>query len=112
MIKLFIPEVVDRYVRDNFRRLSDYLRDEPFRKGRFRFLEMELASDTAGGYPADITYPHGLGFQPQDVIVTSVSPDTVTVLPQYDSFDRTNVVFNITAACTVRAYVGRYGENV
>lgn len=112
MIKLFLAEITDRYVLENFRKLDAYLRGEPFRKGRFKFVEMALACDTATGYPGVAEKSHGLGFQPQDVILISVTPDTVTVSPKYDSFTNTHVHFLISAACTIRAYVGRYGENV
>lgn len=111
MIKFFTSEIVDRYVRENFQKLAAYLKDEPFRKGRFRFIEKDLATDTVTGYPADVSFPHQLGFQPKDVLLLSVSPDSVTVTPKYDSFTRTHATFNISAACTIRAYVGRYGEN-
>ncbi len=112
MIKLFLAEITDRYVLENFRKLDAYLKDEPFRKGRFKFMEIPLACDTATGYPGTAEKAHGLGFQPKDALVISVTPDTVTVTPKYDSFTKTHVHFEISAACTIRAYVGRYAENV
>jgi hypothetical protein len=109
-LKLFLSEIADRFVRENFKKLDDYLATEPFRKGEFRFFERELATDTAIGYPATVTFTHGFGKPPKDVIVLSVSPDTVTLTPKYDSFTRTHVAFEVSAACTLRAFIGRYEE--
>jgi hypothetical protein len=111
MIRFFLSELVDDLVRQNFRKLDAYLRDEPFRKGGFRFVERSLDKESAAAtFPALVAFQHQLGFQPKDVILTSVSPDTVTVTPKYDSFTRTTVTFEISAPCTVRAYIGRYEE--
>lgn len=110
-LKLNLVEIVDRFVRENFKKLDDYLRSDVFRKGSFQFYEFEVASDTAHAYPAVVAVRHNLGVEPKDVIVTSVSPDTVTATVKYDSFTRTKLSFRVSAACTIRAYVGRYGEN-
>lgn len=110
MLKFFIAEILDRFTQENFRKLDDYIRGDPFRKGQFRFYERYLSAGTAA-YPATVSFTHQQATPVKDVIMLSVSPDTVTVTPKYDSFSRTHVSFEVSAACTIRAYVGRYGES-
>lgn len=107
MIRLFTKEVAERFSRENFFTLSGYLRDEPFRKGNFKFIEIVT--------PVAVTakkFAHNLNFQPLDVIMLSVrNPDTAAVTWHYDSFDRESIVVTTTSACTIRAYIGRYTES-
>ncbi len=111
LFKLFRAEIADKFSRENFAKIGDYLQDEPFRKGQFKFLEIDLTRATpAGGYPATLDTPHGLSFIPKDVIMTAVIPGTATVTWNYDSFTRSYLNLTISAAVTIRAYVGRYGE--
>ncbi len=112
MINFFLSEITDRFVRQNFEKLAGIVNKAPFRKGLFRFIECKLANESAAAtYPASVTFLHELGFQPKDLILVSVSPDTVTVRPKFDSFTRTHVAFVISAPCTLRFYVGRYEED-
>jgi hypothetical protein len=111
MIKLLFNEIADKIVRENFKKLDDFVRDNVFRKGNFLFMELRLASDAAHAYPATVSVRHSLGSKPKDVIITALSPDTVTVTPKFDSFTRTHLYFTISAAVTLRGYVGRYGES-
>lgn len=110
-VKFFLSEILDRFTQENFRKLDDYLKKDPFRKGGFRFFERVLSGDAASVYPLEVSFTHQMSTPVQDVIMLSVSPDTVTVTPKYDSFTRTHVTFEISAPCTIRAYVGRYGES-
>lgn len=107
MIRLFTKEVVDGFIKENFQRLNDYFQKDPWRKGSWRFVTKTL---TAGTYPATLTFPHGFPFIPKDVLPLSVSPQTATATWNTDDFDRTNLSVTISAALTVRAYVGRYEE--
>ncbi len=108
-LKLFTAEITDEHVRKNFEKLQDADRVDPFGKGNFKFLEYVVV--TGGTFPKTITIPHGLRFQPIDVIQLSTRPYTVTINWHYDAFTRTSLVFDVSAACTIRAYVGRYGES-
>ena len=110
MIQLFTIEILDEKIRENFRRLLSFFKDDPWQKGNFKFMELTLASDTATGYPATMEVSHRLGFVPKDVVQTSVLPTSVTVTWNYASFTRTTLSVTISAAVTLRAYVGRYGE--
>ena len=110
MIQLFTTEILDEKIRENFRRLLAFFRDDGWQKGNFKFMELTLASDVAVGYTATLEVTHRLGFVPKDVVTTSVVPSTETATWNYESFTRTTLSVTISAAVTVRAYVGRYGE--
>ena len=107
MIRLFTKEVTERFSRENFFTLDSYLREEPFRKGNYKFLELVVPMAVSNK-----KFAHNLTFQPLDIIMLSVrSPDTATVTWHYDSFDRESIVVTTSSACTIRAYIGRYTES-
>lgn len=100
-------------MRENFQKIDAYLKAEPFRKGRFKFIEKQLAADTAeiaGGYPVTRQFLHGLGFQPKDIIQLSVT-NGAAIVWQYAQFDRNYLSLTFSADCTVRFYVGRFEES-
>lgn len=106
-LNFFKSEIVDKFVRENFQKLESYFIAEPFSKGNFKFLEIVLAKAASNKAVA-----HNLTYAPKDVILLSVlSPDTATVTWHYDLFDRQFIYITTSAACTVRAYIGRYGES-
>lgn len=111
IITLFQREILDKYIRDNFRKLQDYINADPFAKGVFKFFTFDLASDVTHGYPRTLDVAHHLSFTPKDVLQLSVSPDTVTVTWKPDSFTDSTVRVTFSAACTVRAFIGRYEES-
>lgn len=100
----FLKEVGDPYIRDNFRRLDNFLRDFPFAKGEFKFFEIVIT-----GAVTNFDFLHNLGFLPKDVITTNVS-NNATVTWKYDSFTTTTVRLTTSAACTIRAFIGTYRE--
>lgn len=102
---LFKSEIEDRFAQENFIALEDYVRLDPFRKASFKFMELIVTA-----FAAPVTFQHSLGFQPKDFILLSVKPDTVAVTAKTDSFTRTTLTVQATAACTIRAFVGRYEE--
>jgi hypothetical protein len=40
---LILTEIADKWVRENFRRIQDYLRAEPILRGDFQFREFEAS---------------------------------------------------------------------
>lgn len=104
LLKLFKTEVLDKYIRENFQRLEDRANVDVFDLGRFKFLTYAVGSASTA------ELQHNLGFQPKDVIALSVSPDNTTVTWNTDDFTRTTLSVTVSAACTVRALVGRYGD--
>lgn len=110
-INLFDDEIKDEYARENFVRLRRFVRGTPLLKGNFVFFEVSLAKASAGAaYPATVSFAHGFNYVPTDVIQLACSPDSATVTWKYDSFTREKVYLTISAACTIRAFIGRYGE--
>lgn len=70
------------------------------------FKHFELAFTSAG----TSTIPHNLGFQPKDVIQTSLTGSGALTW-NYDLFDRTNISVTVTGPCVVRAFIGAYQES-
>lgn len=104
MIKFFLSEIADLFVRDNFKKLDTYLQGEAVLRGQFKFFEFTFATAVTA-----FTIKHGLPFRPIDVI-TTYKTDGVTVTWLQDSFSATNLKITTSAACTVRAYIGRHEE--
>lgn len=102
---LLLDGIDDPKVQENLRRVSDFLRECPLLKGDFSFYELSLSAPT---YPATVRYPHSLGYVPKDVLVTSSTGGTVTW--NYASFTRTHLSVTISAAATVRCFLGSYAE--
>ena len=103
-LELILKDIEDEYVRENFFRLSEYVKRDSIRKPLWKFFEITFE---AGG--TDIEYPHNLGYIPKDVLVTSCS-NNENVVFNYDEFTRTHLVMSPSGACTVRFFAGRYEE--
>lgn len=103
-ISFFLEEIDDEYIRENFKKLSDAILAEAVLKGEFKFFSIPVAA--AG---ANLIFKHNLSFVPRDIIMTNVS-NGAAVTWIYDSFTSTNLVFTVTAACTIRAFIGTYAE--
>lgn len=104
MKPLQIPEVEDKWSRENFQRVQDFVNDEPIFKGAWKFFSITVTAVTTRR-----AYSHNLGFQPKDVITLSVSGG-YDVVWDYDSFTPTQIVFSTSGPCTIRAFIGRYEE--
>lgn len=108
--KLFTTEVQDRFSRENFLRLKNYLRDEAVLKTQFKFFEYTFGPNLS--YSATVEIPHKLGFRPKDTIQLSVmNADDAVITWHYDDFTNTHVKITADKACTVRALLGRYEDN-
>ena len=105
MIKLFVKEIKERFSQENFETLQNYIQDEALLKGEFKFFEITFTQAET-----NYKFPHKLGFQPKDVIQTSLT-GAGSLTWNYDSFDSTNLNITTTDACVVRAFIGRYAEN-
>jgi hypothetical protein len=57
--KLFLSEIKDEYVRENFKKLDDYLKLNQLLAADFRHLEIVVPTAFS-----DFTFPHGLSFIP------------------------------------------------
>ena len=99
---LFRKEVENEYIRDNFTRLMDYFTKSPVERCGFSFIEIVVTAAVT-----NLDYPHGLGFQPKDIIVMSVS-NNATLTLKYDNFTDSTIRITTSAATTVRTLIGRF----
>ncbi len=110
LLKLFQTEIADRFTRENFARIERFFRDDVVSKTQLTFFEYTVAN--RGTFPLTLEVKHSMSFVPKDVITLYIgNPDGNTVTWNYDAFTRTHLSFTVSAACTIRALVGRYGEN-
>lgn len=104
--KLYVSQIQDPYLQQNFKTIGDQFSGIPFLKGDWDFLELQIkASGT------NIKVPHNLQYQPKDVILLSVINGSIVF--NYDLFDKTyiNVTATVTTSpMTVRLFLGRYTE--
>jgi len=92
----------DPKMRDAFYRLNEVLERMPFLKFNGKLIEFTF--DQA---ETNKKWPHTLNFIPRDVLVV-YKTDGVTVTFNQDLFDNTELDITTSAACTVRALVGRF----
>lgn len=104
MLSLLIEQVQDPISRENFLKVNQMVQADPFQKSNFKFFEITFTKAETNK-----KLPHSLGFLPKDIIQTSlIGAGTVTW--NYTLFDSTNLNITTSAACVVRAFIGRYGE--
>ena len=104
-IELILKDISDEYVRENFSRLIAFLGADNVRRTDFKFYEITFQAAASG-----VKYAHRLGYVPKDIIVTNIT-NQENVLFNTDQFDRTNFDMDVTGACTVRFFAGRYEES-
>ena len=99
-----IEKIKDKDVRENFQKLLEELRAFPLFQGQFRFIELSF-----DGAVTDKSIQHHLGFQPRDVIQSSLTGTGVIVFKN-DLFSPTHIVVSTTDACVFRGFIGAYVE--
>ena len=105
-VKLYVSQLQDPYLQQNFKSIAALFQELPFLKGQWRFLELEIKSSGTS-----VKIPHTLDFTPKDVILLSVVGGSVTF--NYNLFDSTylNVDATVTSSpMVVRVFIGRYTE--
>ena len=107
MIELFQREIEETHSQENFRRIQNSINGSPFSKLTAKFFEVTFGR-TGATFPLTTTFVHNLGFQPADVIATSVIGGTVTW--NYSLFNATTISVTVSAVTTVRFLLGRYEE--
>ena len=113
VLDYYLTEITDNYIRENFQRIREFLRDDPVQKTKFEFFKLNTRDiDEGASYPITLEPQHFLSFQPRDVILLSVvDSDQATVTWNYDDFNSQTISLTASAACTIRALVGRYEES-
>lgn len=105
--KLYVSQFDNPYLQENFKSLTDLFREIPYLKGNWVFQSIEIK--TTG---TNLKIPHGLAFQPLDVIVLSTIGGSVVF--NYSLFDGTYLDLTATVTSspmTIRAFIGRYSED-
>lgn len=106
MIKFFLKDIEDDYVRENFRQLAEYLQNDVLRRGEWKFFELTFAAGVT-----NYRHRHGLGFKPKDVILTAVSNSEAAIF-NYDEFSSEFLDITTSGACSIRFFAGSYRENM
>jgi len=105
--KIYVSDIEDIRVQQNFKVFGDLFRLIPFLKGDWRFMEFNIG--TTG---ALIPVTHNLPYTPSDIILLSVINGTITF--DYANFDDTFIYVTATVTTppmTVRVFVGKYTED-
>lgn len=97
---LFLAEIDNRYIRENFKQLREFVKGNLFTNGESKAFEWELTS-------GDNELKHALGFIPTDAIITYSSNDSATVKIKHSLSTKTHLTINTTADTTVRVKVGK-----
>lgn len=91
--RLNISNIPDIIIRRNFEALRDFFSSQTPLLG-FKFFTIVFTSAQDEG-----KYPHNLGFQPKDIIVTSQT-GLGDVIFNYDLFDSNNLNITVTGIVT------------
>ena len=105
--KLYVSQFDDPYIQENFKSITELFREIPFLKGNWVFQTLEIKNSGV-----NLKIPHGLSFQPLDVLVLSTIGGSVVF--NYSLFDGTylNLTATVTSSpMTIRAFIGRYSED-
>lgn len=105
--KLYVSDIQDQRVQQNFKTIGDLFRLIPFLKGDWRFIQFQI---TATG--TNIKVAHQLSYTPIDVILLSSVNGTIAF--DYAKFDDTFIYVTATVTNSpmiVRAFIGRYTED-
>jgi len=101
MIELLLDQIDDKVVRENFQKLFEPFRTNPFLSGDWKQFEVTLPIAKTG-----FKFAHQMSFTPKDVFVTCILPDSATVAVKYDQIDKTNIVFDASGPVTFRFIAG------
>lgn len=103
-IDLILKDINDKYVRENFFRLSNFINQEVFFQGDFFFFEIDIPK-------ADPDYKirHGLNFVPQDVFFLAVEGDHRFYF-KWEDFDKEFIHVYTSGPCVIRFIAGRLSE--
>jgi hypothetical protein len=108
MIRLLYEGLVDPLIKDLFKKLADYLNAQHLLKADFIFKEITFTAART-----NMKVPHGLNKVPRDLIQLSVT-NGIAVTWNYDLFSNTELDVTVSAAGSVRFFIGTYvgGNNV
>ncbi len=101
---LFINEIEDEKLQENFKRITEFFLSQRLLGAEFKHFKITFPNAVTNA-----KFRHNLGFRPLDIIQTSsIGPGVLTW--NYDKFDANFLDVTTTGAVTVRAFVGSYQE--
>lgn len=109
-LALLLQVITDPQMRENFKRIGDFLTGHPILKANFE--QFTISVPTPGALVNNFRFPHNLGYTPRDILVTSaIGSGTVTW--NYDKFSSTELDLSITGAAAggtvvLRVFVGNF----
>ncbi len=101
---LKVDAIEDPATREALQLLRDELQKFAILKGEFKHLEKTFAGEST-----NLRFRHHLGFQPKDIIQTSLT-GAGAVTWNFTEFDDEFLDVTVSGACTVRAFIGSYRE--
>jgi len=108
-LRLYAQEIADTFLRENFRKIADFINAQSILTGDFRLYDITITGNKT------VAYPHKLSFIPMDVIQTyvtfsgGVGATTWDVELNDDEFLYiTTTGMGASDVCRVRALVGRF----
>lgn len=101
MIDLILKDIEDKYSRENFSRLSNFIKEQVFFDGDFSLFEVSIpaASD-------EFEVPHGLTFIPKDIILLAVEGN-FNYFFRYQEFTKTSIFITADGPVRLRFLAGR-----
>lgn len=99
--ELFMSQITDQFIRDNFRKVKDFFRVVALFSNFKRFTFT---------FAAPMTHqkiPHGLGFLPTDILISSITGKGSVKFNQ-DLTDTKNFDVTVTGPCVVRLIAGAF----
>lgn len=103
MLNINIPlhKIQDPILKDAFQKVKEFIEKDALNVAQFKHFEISVDNAVT-----DFEFPHRLGFQPLDVIETSLIGGAI--IWKYELFTPEKVVFSTDDAMTVRAFIGRF----
>lgn len=104
MKPLLIKEIEDTFAQENFVRIQEEIRKQPFLKGQWNFVELPFAAATT-----NFRFKHNMTFTPKDIVLTSSRGAGVATF-NFDLFNDEFLDISVTAAVVLRFFMGSYNE--
>lgn len=104
MVELILKDIEDKYVRENFFRISKFFKESVFNEGNFEFFQVDIKAQNL-----NFKVKHSLKFIPQDVFFLAVEGDHNFYF-KYQDFDRDFIYISANGPCVIRFIAGRLSD--
>jgi hypothetical protein len=104
-MRLLLQGINDKILRENFKIIESAFNNDAILKGQWKHFVITVEDQVT-----NLRLSHTLGFKPMDFLTTYVS-DQESVIWNYAECTDEFLDITTSGACTVRAFIGRYGES-